>query len=1825
MAVVCIAPLVMGGGSASDAQFNVTEKSGQPVSAYPVAVSLQCEDSCDSDAVGVWYEKSPIPFGVRVQNESMFVYFRVSLERNGFNDSIFVNSTAHLFKTNVTEIRYDVFEEFEEDNNTRWREDEDEVGDDCFNQQSGILVATCDSDYLYPVRNGNIRIPFNLTYEFKYVSGSLANPRFQYNATDNSTAARVDAGHFDKNSDTYRVDAENGSWIPRDTAIVKGSVPTGEWMRFQTIWNHTRERIIFRIDGTEYASAFSNRTELAEGTLWIFSHANFGELESGDTGNTARYHFDNLTVSPRLPNPPQVDIIPKNIVNTPQHPLIISNSSWRNVLAATPADAPLLVTDRVTPQHRRLIDAYGPEDVFVLGDVALNGLNATRLDRNGLRATFFPDAGERLYVEGREKAVAAAQLARAQGVPVVFEPRITATDLTGNTTGEIREAYVREVSQREDMNHIVLYREGGAAGVYAPFIATRRRGVAVPVLQRGGSNAVRDVIAETGALLERYGGWTASDAYYTEGLYLSFVGGVPSVRLQDPVEQRSPFDDPRDGDTFRSDLPYGDLNNDTYLDAAVGRYPADIELTSAMFLRGGVYRDEKDALVASEYLHTNWPVILAYLGGGMWAGKSVEGILEGRGYVVDRAVEYRADPANFLVELSPANMQAIMDDQREMGAKVGAVVGESVGDAASTALTYVKALEYVQRGMQQYLEFDWATFGFDADRGFERIAQDGADLAITDPRFLANATKKASRRAAKERSVKEAIVASLQGEQVQQAIAEAVYVFLWPDRYAKLTEATLQERLPEQSIVYYEGVGNGSAWHLPNAFNHATSLEWVKTGRYNGSRNLMPSEVPPLRARFVVDNSDLAGQVNMSRDELWRAFLEAGAATYMGTSTVNYAPYASEVDTRFFRNGYTAGKSLVDALNAFRDDWITWDPFNAAVRGTAVKRKMLRSYRFYGDPTIWKDPVAPDRLYTIEQRCRRANCTLTATIDLNYTIEEQEGTRGIAVEADGSILRTGKPRIPTITVERLLPQAATVHDHSITARTRNVSNVTVPVTTPLTHGGVVHNTSTNTTGWFPEQPHRFTANRTLDNRTRLHLVQAAYQYDDAQGTARLFEQVNLTVSYTTPYTLNVAASDTLLDAEAPLTVTVHNPERVPVNGTVLLRVGNATSATTLKRSVVFSTSQATEQFTYTPPAPGTYTVEAFLRADGQVVGPRTTTFTVADPEELAAQLAINEVHPDPAPNRSEYVELYNPTAYALRTDALALEDAAGNAIPLPTTLPSGFGVAETAAVLNNGGDTVTLRRCPPSETVQTVTYPEPASAGEAIPVDHTGMGLRVVAVVPDAVGSDANESLVLQNTGNTTANLTRYALVEEDRHDELVGTLAPNATERVEPSITLNNGGDTFQLVSIPACTRIDALTYEDSTENRSIGRAPNGGTRITAMVPTPGAPNPVPAGTGDASGLVLNEVLPDSATDWDGDGVVAGDDDQFIELYNPAEEAVALDGIVVADAAGNENSLSDSIPAQSHRVFYDPLGLNNNGDTVLLRYEGEVIDRYRYSAVEPDVAHGRSPDGTGAFRDLPPSPGQPNPVIIERTTGSSPDDEGDVEAGFVSLDIPDTVYEGVPFTVEALIENPGRFEEVYSYGYVGNEPVTVSPDGDASWTGNAQQIGEGMEEVTLRSIVENGTQDMIDLAVKAKGAAEIVERTTLRVRDRPTLTVAEHVLPDKVIASFDTTCDVCTIRVRTPDRTLTLDDTTELFLDRDPGTYLFTLQDDGQELDTARFTIPEPDEEDGSAGQDTVTARGNRSDTEDRNWDVPGLTGAAPTSPNRFFARLVGWFTSLF
>ena len=149
-------------------------------------------------------------------------------------------------------------------------------------------------------------------------------------------------------------------------------------------------------------------------------------------------------------------------------------------------------------------------------------------------------------------------------------------------------------------------------------------------------------------------------------------------------------------------------------------------------------------------------------------------------------------------------------------------------------------------------------------------------------------------------------------------------------------------------------------------------------------------------------------------------------------------------------------------------------------------------------------------------------------------------------------------------------------------------------------------------------------------------------------------------------------------------------------------------------------------------------------------------------------------------------------------------------------------------------------------------------------------------------------------------------------------------------------------------------------------------------------------------TGVTLNEFMPNPVSDWNDDGILGDNNDEYIEIYNANDFPVDLSGWMLDDSESQETQPyvlppGTIIQPLDVRVFFSVqthVGLNNSGDDSarLLYPDGTVADQYSYSGTQAgDLAYSRTVEGGDMWTtSYLPSPGWPNPAPASTSTSTA-------------------------------------------------------------------------------------------------------------------------------------------------------------------------------------------------------------------------------------------------
>ncbi|MFB6145282.1 MAG: hypothetical protein ABEJ99_02130 [Candidatus Nanohaloarchaea archaeon] len=675
-------------------------------------------------------------------------------------------------------------------------------------------------------------------------------------------------------------------------------------------------------------------------------------------------------------------------------------------------------------------------------------------------------SGKRYYADSREKKVYVAAIAARENASLVDRDGEATFDFSNYSVKELQDLFIK----RYHPNHVVVADLGSENGLLASYMAARKGYLPIDSVGWDGSEENRHnaVIKLKKRLVRTFDRIGDNRRTVFQGKYISLLD-APRIRHEDPVENGWLMSDPEDGDHYYSDLGYGNLDDDQFLEASVGRYPGKTGLASILFMRSVSRNDSKNAVVASEYMSSNWPTVLATFGGGMRYGKAVRDTLETEGYNTTQLVEYRANPVAFLVGLTPSELGKFMQETDVAKRAISKEIGAGAGLAVKNAMIAVRALHYAEQITEIYYEYRWSSYHFDLGRGLKRVKKMSAPVDTSKKGVFS------------------------------KSVIRGVFAFFWPDRKPQLTRDNLRQRMQSSDIIYYQGVGNSTAWTLPNRDGS------ILKDRYNGQNSFRSRDIPDLGSPIVWDNSLNAGKKD---SVLKNRFLEKGASAFLGFSSQAYGAFTEPIATSFFLHGKTVGQALATGENYYRAGGLIYSPKTALKTG--VREKMSHSLTLYGNPEMEKDPLARGGK-NITKSCESRSCTLHISIDPEIRTERYSGTEIPVFDADSYLASAGTPITPLYIAKYRLPDGADIKDRSVDTHYRKV-NYSLPETSILSSSGNFTNLS--------QRPSSISS---WNMSSQGELVFVAAGAKNESGSTKVLDYLSANITYSSP--VNVQLED----------------------------------------------------------------------------------------------------------------------------------------------------------------------------------------------------------------------------------------------------------------------------------------------------------------------------------------------------------------------------------------------------------------------------------------------------------------------------------------------------------------------------------------------------------------------------------------------------------------------------------------------------------------------------------------------------------------------------
>lgn len=319
------------------------------------------------------------------------------------------------------------------------------------------------------------------------------------------------------------------------------------------------------------------------------------------------------------------------LLKMPVESIIVSDKDWRNVLAASTTGRPVLVGD--------FFNLEGLEgEVLFVGDVIVGGFDGEVYNvnnRNSLQAMFLNE-NKRIKVKSKAKGIFAARLAKEMNRILVFDDCDgDCLDLSDKSLEELEDYFAKETGKT---NYFILANANRENSILAAQMSIYRS--AFPILVDLDSisypepedlyaepfnennrieevrDKVRDKIEKFGMLEEDY-----VFGVMPKVLIIGNEEDLPYFVLLDMGLEDFVNEPSGDDIWLKSDNFYGDLNEDGFMDLAVGRINRDLERGSWQLLNIRFFEEKENLEVGilAEYNHIGGMDLLMQ-GGSMMNG-----------------------------------------------------------------------------------------------------------------------------------------------------------------------------------------------------------------------------------------------------------------------------------------------------------------------------------------------------------------------------------------------------------------------------------------------------------------------------------------------------------------------------------------------------------------------------------------------------------------------------------------------------------------------------------------------------------------------------------------------------------------------------------------------------------------------------------------------------------------------------------------------------------------------------------------------------------------------------------------------------------------------------------------------------------------------------------------------------------------------------------------------------------------------------------------------------------------------------------------------------
>ncbi|MGD2039961.1 MAG: C25 family cysteine peptidase [Anaerolineae bacterium] len=220
---------------------------------------------------------------------------------------------------------------------------------------------------------------------------------------------------------------------------------------------------------------------------------------------------------------------------------------------------------------------------------------------------------------------------------------------------------------------------------------------------------------------------------------------------------------------------------------------------------------------------------------------------------------------------------------------------------------------------------------------------------------------------------------------------------------------------PDQDVIYYRDHSGVTSW--------GDGSTVVDTGDFAGNDALDFGGSKP----FVFGCACLSG--NFSGGSLAEAFLQGGAAVYIGATEVSDRLWNNNACTEFYQRWVDSPLTIGQALRDTKRD-ITEGDWWSGYEGD----RWAAEYNLYGDPKYGGGAGAS----TADTSTVAARATPLETMDVavpGYEVTTVDGVDWVTIPGGSTLFVPGQPVVPIYTVEASIPEGYQVQDVTLTSRT----------------------------------------------------------------------------------------------------------------------------------------------------------------------------------------------------------------------------------------------------------------------------------------------------------------------------------------------------------------------------------------------------------------------------------------------------------------------------------------------------------------------------------------------------------------------------------------------------------------------------------------------------------------------------------------------------------------------------------------------------------------------------------------------------------------------